>query len=642
MAFGVDLGTTNSSIAWADGAGDVHSLRVRRGLKDPFDSVERSMVLDPLGDPRVGQQARTEAANRPEAPLLTSFKRRFNKQRLRQWRLSLVDVPTNDYDPVQQGIRVSQHIEKKALYDEYSRDEVVSAGGLVFERLLTSTEVDVGAPGRPTPRHPVDLITSAFDAKSTEHFYVGVPVLFGPTGRRRMLAALVESGCFGPRPEAYGRVLRRCRLVYEPLALISDLALFEPQTVVVFDYGGGTLDIAVLDVEFGVDQTQIVRELSLGGHARAGDALDAAFRNNLLDSRPSFKKAYERQIASGSEFDRWRADDAFANTKIRLSTADAATIPLFDEEVTRDELERAISPEVDLALEALGDALARGNVAPRAVGTVLLTGGSSLIPLVQRRLREVFPSLDEVSFVAHGPDTEVGRLTALTGVSRGLARFGFMEGFEETAPCDFSIVVPGVPGKVVCLPRGSNDVRSLSRSPATTVPVAAHLQMFALYSDLVREAFCGALADVELPPRTTAVKIRVSASRERFMPAFAVYVEGNRRPVASFDLEAMSVDELAEFVEGDYEWLPVGSEPNAPVLTQRVAVGDFVAWVWNGSMRRGQVLAIRDVGSGREVTEIAGFDPGPYLLKIARELNGRVVFGQVFERPLAIGELRLD
>ena len=58
MAFGVDLGTTNSSIAWADDAGEVHSLRVRRGLKDPFDAVERSIVLDPLGDPMIGQEAR--------------------------------------------------------------------------------------------------------------------------------------------------------------------------------------------------------------------------------------------------------------------------------------------------------------------------------------------------------------------------------------------------------------------------------------------------------------------------------------------------------------------------------------------------------------------------------------------------------
>ena len=45
----------------------------------------------------------TEADKRRDEPLLTSFKRRFNKQRLRQWRLSLVDVPTSEYDPVEQG-----------------------------------------------------------------------------------------------------------------------------------------------------------------------------------------------------------------------------------------------------------------------------------------------------------------------------------------------------------------------------------------------------------------------------------------------------------------------------------------------------------------------------------------------------------
>jgi molecular chaperone DnaK (HSP70) len=84
MPFGVDLGTTNSSIAWTDESGDVFSLRVRRGPVEPFDAIERSIVLDPEADDFVvGQAAVTEAARRRdrEPKLVRSFKPRSRTPR---------------------------------------------------------------------------------------------------------------------------------------------------------------------------------------------------------------------------------------------------------------------------------------------------------------------------------------------------------------------------------------------------------------------------------------------------------------------------------------------------------------------------------------------------------------------------------
>ena len=255
MAFGVDLGTTNSSIAWADQAGTVHSLLVRIGLIEPYDAVERSVVLDPeTEDFVVGQNAFTEAA-RQNSRLVRSFKRRFDKQRLREHRYRAVYQATNDYDPASQSIRVAESTERVPLeYDEYTLGEVIAAGSRLFHHLLTRAELDPETEGSTA----LDtLLRSAADSVG-ETLYIGVPVSFGPTSRRRLLASLVSSGCFGSGPTAYRRVLKRCRFVYEPLALMSVTSFFDPQRVLVFDYGGGTLDIAVLDVDFDRSGSQVV------------------------------------------------------------------------------------------------------------------------------------------------------------------------------------------------------------------------------------------------------------------------------------------------------------------------------------------------------------------------------------------------
>ena len=93
-----------------------------------------------------------------------------------------------------------------------------------------------------------------------------------------------------------------------------------------------------------------------------------------------------------------------------------------DAEVTRSELEQAIGGELDRAIDAVHDTLHRGGVHADDVGSVLLTGGSSLIPALQDRLRSVFAHLaDDLSFDAGTPgdvESERRALTASPAVSR--------------------------------------------------------------------------------------------------------------------------------------------------------------------------------------------------------------------------------
>src|SRR5207248_5093594 len=137
---------------------------------------------------------------------------------------------------------------------------------------------------------------------------------------------------------------------------------------------------------------------------------------------------------------------------------------------------------------------------------------------------------------------------------------------------------------------------------------------FALYSNLIREAYCGALVDVALPEGADAAEVRVSASRDRFAPAFGVYAPGSRKAIARFDLDGMNSGELAAFTEGDSEWIPSSAEPCTFVLTKPLALGDFVEWQTNGNHhRRGKVIRIRDIASGELVPEMVGLHPSPHV-----------------------------
>jgi hypothetical protein len=659
MPLGVDLGTTNSSIAWVDTDGTVHSLSVRSG-KEPFDAVLRTVVLDPTGDePVVGHRAFEAHASRQEAMLLTSFKPKLDKQRLRRTAVRYERVTTGDYDFVAQGIRFKERAVVVPLeYDRHSHEEVVSATAHVLRRLLTSDR----EPRDPTiqqegkVRGVLDRFLQALEVgprggqqaarerRREDLIYIGVPVASGPTARKRLLAALARTGLFGGDVESYARVLRHCRFVYEPLALASTIQLLDPRAIVlVFDYGGGTLDLALVEMKFD-EAGPWVRELALGGLPRAGDHLDELLREHLLERDAALKRAYEIELGSGSDFDRWRAGNYFSQTKIDLSTAESTVLrmPGFEKEVTRGDFEAAIAPALADVEAAVAACLQRGGVRPRDVGHVLLTGGSSLIPSLQERVRAVFSHLDDTRVVAGRPGDPESEREALTGVSRGLANYGFVsQFFENVSPCNY-VVWAGGAGFTTCLGRGDAARESLDEAPAVRVPARRRSVSVALYGDLLRETFVGALADVELPRGTHEIEIRVAASRRRFVPAFAIYDPATGERLAEFDLESLNPERLQEFIEGEREWLPEANHLVSAFLTRPLQSGDFVEWRTNGRHRRGKIIDIRHVDDNEHVASMSGLDPRPYRVEIAIEDSGGMVhLGRRMICDWHMGDVRL-
>jgi molecular chaperone DnaK (HSP70) len=238
---------------------------------------------------------------------------------------------------------------------------------------------------------------------------MGCPAMWDGRQRRRMLALAQEAG-LGVTLDSF---------VDEPVAAgIAWLASHQedaarPMRILVFDMGGGTLDVAVLDVR-GLKRHE-VSVLAAVGIAEAGDDLDRALAEDLefvlaatgvdIDSLPSPSKA------------RLQVKRAARLAKIALSKATEADRRLhqrlFGRPVTitytREQLEGVFEPQMDRAemivLAALRAArlteatpasaydIARTPVEDlvRSVQVVLLSGGMSQIPYVRERLALLFP-----------------------------------------------------------------------------------------------------------------------------------------------------------------------------------------------------------------------------------------------------------
>lgn len=187
----------------------------------------------------------------------------------------------------------------------------------------------------------------------------------------------------------------------------------------VFDYGGGTLDVAIistLDNRLTVENSEgdnyfggsdidriLFREIVLKKLKEAGYKVD-----ELFDESTSSGKSMARKIQLDCE-----------NCKIELSSRDSAVLEIFDIddddgepiefecEITRAELEALISETVERSIVIAKKALAGADIQANQLDKILLVGGSTFIPLVRQRLAEEFgveldSSLNPMTVVAAG------------------------------------------------------------------------------------------------------------------------------------------------------------------------------------------------------------------------------------------------
>ena len=179
------------------------------------------------------------------------------------------------------------------------------------------------------------------------------------------------------------------RIVNEPTAasLAYGLDKRNRGTIAVYDLGGGTFDISILKLEDGVFEV-----LATNGDTHlGGDDIDRLLTEQVLAALPDAADlpAEARQaIRKGVIQAKWDLSDV-EETVIRVSPAPGLRGG-FTKPITRAEFDALIGPIVERTLEPVRLAMADANLQPADIDEVVLVGGSTRVPLVRRRVEELF------------------------------------------------------------------------------------------------------------------------------------------------------------------------------------------------------------------------------------------------------------
>ncbi len=211
------------------------------------------------------------------------------------------------------------------------------------------------------------------------------------------------------------------RLVNEPTAAALNYQTGSEQTILLYDFGGGTFDVSILNRDTGLLEVRTSR----GDTHLGGMDIDQALTNWVLDQ---LGERRDRVAADARAMT--RLSEAVERAKIALSDRlevrlfepflsgeGAASISL-DLHVRRADFERVATPFVERTLACIDAGLDDAGLAPGDLQRVILVGGSSKIPLVQRRVAEhlkrpVICDADADRAVALGASLLAGRASGL-------------------------------------------------------------------------------------------------------------------------------------------------------------------------------------------------------------------------------------
>ncbi|MCX6999048.1 MAG: molecular chaperone DnaK, partial [Candidatus Sumerlaeota bacterium] len=186
------------------------------------------------------------------------------------------------------------------------------------------------------------------------------------------------------------------RIVNEPTAssLAYGLDKKKDEKIAVYDFGGGTFDISILDLGEGVFEVKSTN----GDTHLGGDDIDQAIIDWLaeefikqygIDLRKD-KMALQRLKEAAEKAKCELSSSMQTNINLPFITADASGPKHFDITMTRSQLERLMMPFVDRTIEPCKNALKDAKYETSNIDEVILVGGSTRIPIVQQKVRELF------------------------------------------------------------------------------------------------------------------------------------------------------------------------------------------------------------------------------------------------------------
>ncbi|HXW18710.1 MAG TPA: molecular chaperone DnaK, partial [Candidatus Acidoferrales bacterium] len=346
---GIDLGTTNSVVAVMQGGEPVVIPNQEGGRTTP--SV---VAITKTGERLVGQVAKRQAITNPENTIYSI--KRFMGRRYEEVTQEMEMVP---YKVVRQGDHVAVLVQGK----EYSPPEI---SAMILRKLKSAAEDFLG-----------EKVTQAV---------ITVPAYFNDAQRQ----ATKQAG------EIAGLDVKR--IINEPTAaaLAYGLDKKKDETIAVYDFGGGTFDISILEVGEGVVEVKATN----GDTHLGGDNLDQAIVDWLIEE---FKKDEGLDLhAKGNEMALQRLRDAAERAKIELSTtmeteinlpfitADAAGPKHLVKKLTRAKLEAMVEPIVRRSIEPCKKCMKDAGVDASKIDEVVLVGGQTRMPMIQNLVKELF------------------------------------------------------------------------------------------------------------------------------------------------------------------------------------------------------------------------------------------------------------
>ena len=345
---GIDLGTTNSVVAIMEGKEPKVIVNEEGARLTP--SV---VAWDDKGEILVGQIAKRQAVTNAENTIYSA--KRFVGRRFSEVSEERRRVP---YDVVQ-GPNGDAWF--KVRGKSIAAPEVAAK---VLQKLKKAAEDYLG--------------------ESISEAVITVPAYFNDAQRQATKDAGKIAG------------LEVKRIINEPTAaaLAYGLDNKADQVIAVYDFGGGTFDISILEVG-----DNVVQVISTNGDTHlGGDDVDLAVMEWLIGE---FKKETGIDI-SNDKMVIQRLKDGAEQAKIELSsklettinlpflTADATGPKHLQKELSRSKLEQMIQPLIERTMEPVRKALADAKKRPEQIDEIVLVGGSTRIPLVYAKVKEYF------------------------------------------------------------------------------------------------------------------------------------------------------------------------------------------------------------------------------------------------------------
>ena len=209
------------------------------------------------------------------------------------------------------------------------------------------------------------------------------------------------------------------RIINEPTAaaLAYGVDKEEPQKIMVYDLGGGTFDVSILDIN-----SDVIEVLATAGNNRlGGDDFDQCIVDYLLDEFRRENKIDLRKDPTAMQ----RIREAAEKAKIELSGITSASINLpfltankngplhMETTLTRAKFDELTRHLVDMTMGPVQQAMADSGLTPASLSKVLMVGGSSRIPAVQEAVRrftgkEPFKGINPDECVAMGAALQAG------------------------------------------------------------------------------------------------------------------------------------------------------------------------------------------------------------------------------------------